>query len=41
MGREAEVRQVLAQAEALLAEPIRTRSGALRWDLHICQLALD
>jgi hypothetical protein len=41
LGREDEARKVLAQAEEMLANPIRTRSGSTWWDLDICQLALE
>ncbi len=41
LGREEEARKVLAEAEKILAEPIRTRSGSNWWDLDICELALE
>jgi tetratricopeptide (TPR) repeat protein len=40
-GREAEARELLPQAEALLAVPIKNRSGANWWDLDICEIALE
>ncbi len=41
MGRESEAAKVLFAAEALLAEPYKTRTGASWWDLEISQWALD
>jgi hypothetical protein len=41
LGREGEARQVLTQAETLVAELIQTGSSASWWDVEICRLALE
>jgi len=41
LGRDAEAAEVLQEAEALMAESLKTRTGGVWWDLEFCQMALD
>jgi tetratricopeptide (TPR) repeat protein len=40
LGRNAEAGKALRQAEELLSDPMKLRSGGSWWDLEICQLAM-